>query len=187
MSSVQPHRHLETNASTDIGSFAQPIKLHRTIAFHRNQPPLLYDIVFKPDHTNVLNAQTLQPISAHLLNLAATLPRVSEIELSIRDLPWRIVVHSATRDPRHAITSLDILTAVHTALRKQISRKEWDALGSRSKMQDRVAETYARRCKHGKDSENGVRRSDFLLGRTMLAGIDAKPDGTFELVFGRGQ
>jgi hypothetical protein len=148
---------------------------------------MLYDIVFKPDHTNVLHAPSLQPISAHTLNLPATLPRVSEIELTCRELPWRIVVHSATKDPRHAITNLDILSAVHTALRKPISRKEWDSLGNGSKTQTRVADAYARRCQHGKDFENGVRRSDYLLGRTMLAGIDARPDGTYELVFVRGQ
>lgn len=164
-------------------AFVPNLKIHKTIALSPGQPSLVYNIIFKPSHQNILNGSTMTPISAHTLALSATLPRVTELTLTCRELMWPIVVTS-TANPQHAITNLDVIEAVHAQLNVPATRREWEALGHNSKPQARVADAYNRRCAQTRDWDNGVRRVDWLQGRTVLVGIESTPNG-HELVFSK--
>lgn len=164
--------------------FAQNTKIHRTIAVSHGQPALVYDVIHKPNHLNILHPSTQQPIPAHSLNLPATLPRVTELTLVCRDLIWPVIVTSTT-NPSHAITNLDVLECVHAALRIPVTRREWESIGHGSKLQARAADAYNKRCMVTKDWDRGVLRCDLLQGRTLLLGVESKADGSHELVFSR--
>lgn len=95
----------------------------------------------------------------------------------------------STTDPAHtALTNLDVLHAVYASLRAPVSRREWDALGAGSGAQRRVAEAYSKRCERTgsqREWDAGVRRVDWLCGRTVLCGVECRPDGGCELVFAK--
>lgn len=164
--------------------FAQNTKIHRTIAISHGRPALVYDVIHKPNHLNILHPDTHQPIPAHSLNLPATLPRVTELTLVCRELIWSVIVTSTT-NPSHAITNLDVLECVHAALRIPLTRREWESIGQGSKLQARAADAYNKRCMVTKDWDRGVLRCDLLQGRTLLLGVESRADGSHELVFSR--
>lgn len=124
----------------------------------------------------------MAPLAPHALNLPATMPRVSQLTLTINGLPWSIRVTSTT-NPLHAITNLDVVESIYASLRVPVSRREWEGLGHNSKVQLRITDAYGKRCAQTHDWEGGVRRSDFLLGRTILVGIESKADGAYEPIF----
>ena len=92
-------------------------------------------------------------------------------------------------DPAHtALTNLDVLHAVYQSLRTPVSRREWESIGSGSSSQRRIAEAYKNRCEiSGKQKEwdSGIRRIDWLCGRTMFHGVNVRADGQPELVFAK--
>jgi len=178
-----PQRATWSNPSHPM-PFAPKLKIHRTLSCTPAQPALVYDVIQKPNHLNILSAQTMGAISPHTLNLPATLPHVTELTLVCRDLLWPITVTSTT-DRSHAITSLDVIEAVHFALHIPITRAEWELLGQNPKVQARVADAFAKRSARSRDRENGVRRCDWLQGRTILLGIESRSNGSYELVFGK--
>ena len=165
-------------------SHSQPLKIHRTIAVSHSHPAIIYDVIHKPNHLNILPPQTHEPISPHALNLPATLPRVTELTLVSRELMWHVVVTSTT-NPQHAITNLDVIECVYDALRIPVSRREWESIGNGSRLQARAAEAYNKRCMQTRDWDKGVLRCDLLQGKTLLLGVESKADGTHELVFSR--
>ncbi|EJD06469.1 uncharacterized protein FOMMEDRAFT_17022 [Fomitiporia mediterranea MF3/22] len=193
-------------------TFAPSLKIHRQLASNNGSPAILYDVTRAPSHDNILappptsllasltrrSRAPPQPVPAHTLALPATRPFVPSLRLSLPassssmpvPLPrdWVInAVSIGTTDPAHtALTNLDVLHAVYSTLREPVSRREWDALGSGSNAQRRIAEAYSKRCERsGRQSEwdAGVRRVDYLCGRTMMCGIECRPDGMCELVF----
>lgn len=169
---------------TDPNNSLSPIKMHHTIAYSGRRPAIAYNVLHAPNHKNVLDPNTHTPMSSHILNLPATSPPTTELTLLSPHMPWPITVTSST-SPDHAITNLDVLQAVHAALRVPVSRQEWESLGDGSKTQRRVADAYERRCKEcAGDWSNGVRRSDWLGGRTTFFGVDAQVDGSHKLILG---
>lgn len=142
------------------------------------------------------------PVQAHTLALPATRPFVPELTLAFPAMPgvpadWSVRAVSrssatSSNDPsaaaRTALTNLDVIHAVYSTLRAPVSRREWEALGGGSSAQKRVAEAYKSRCEELRDPREwdaGVRRSDFLCGRTVFWGVDCRADGVCELVFSK--
>ncbi|KAL5526056.1 hypothetical protein ACEPAG_7394 [Sanghuangporus baumii] len=196
-------------------TFQPQLKVHRQLAYSSSSngpPPILYDVTRAPSHDNILAPPPTsfiasltrrsrgppQPVPAHTLALPATRPFVPSLSLYLpgpdsgmpiqcpRDWKINAVSMSAT-DPQHtALTNLDVLQAVYSSLREPVSRFEWEALGTGSNAQRRVAEAYSRRCEmtgSKREWESGIRRVDYLCGRTLLCGIEYRPDGICELVF----
>ena len=92
---------------------------------------------------------------------------------------------------RHAfVTNLDLLYALHTTLLTRVTPQEWEALGHGSRAQKEVTQAYEKRCKRmGGGWDGGVRRVDWLHGRTRLVGVEVdrygRDCGTGKLVFAR--
>lgn len=75
------------------------------------------------------------------------------------------------------LTNLDVMHALHKGLSLRVTPEEWEALGNESRAQRRVSRAYEKRCKVlGGGWEAGVRRIDFLGGKTALAGIEIVED-----------
>ena len=86
------------------------------------------------------------------------------------------------------ITNLDLLYAIHTTLFARVTPEEWEALGNGSKAQRKVTRAYEKRCSVMGGWEGGVRRVDWLGGKTHLIGIevDKSSGGSVgKLVFAR--
>lgn len=79
------------------------------------------------------------------------------------------------------ITNLDVLISVHEQLMLPVTQEEWAELGDgTSNLQRRIGRAYRRRCQqthHTGESgswADGVKRLDYLEGRTHLVGIEAR-------------
>lgn len=87
------------------------------------------------------------------------------------------------------ITNLDVLYAIHTTLLTPITPEEWEELGHGSKAQLKVTKAYEERCvRMGGGWEGGVRRVDWLGGKTRLVGVEvdkSEGKGVGKLVFGK--
>jgi hypothetical protein len=67
---------------------------------------------------------------------------------------------------------------VHSTLSKRVTAEEWNALGADSMEQRKVRKAYEKRCtKLGGGWESGVRRIDWLHGKTRLAGVEVDKNG----------
>lgn len=92
-----------------------------------------------------------------------------------------------------AVTNLDVLHAIHVTLSARVTQAEWDSLGSGSRAQRKATRAYEKRCTDmGGGWGAGVRRVDFLGGKTKLVGIEiasekigGEPVAIGKLVFSR--
>ncbi|TFK18842.1 hypothetical protein FA15DRAFT_241225 [Coprinopsis marcescibilis] len=76
------------------------------------------------------------------------------------------------------VSNLDVLCAVYTTLAMPVTHKEWDVLGDGSHEQRKIARAYERRCQDaGGGWDEGVKRVDFLKGKSVLVGIEASQRG----------
>ncbi|KXN82355.1 hypothetical protein AN958_02652 [Leucoagaricus sp. SymC.cos] len=75
------------------------------------------------------------------------------------------------------VTNLDVLHAIHITLSARVTQAEWDYLGSGSRAQRKATRAYEKRCTDmGGGWGAGVRRVDFLGGKTKLVGIEVATD-----------
>lgn len=182
--------------------------MHPLIAATRlHSAPISYDILYTPSTRTVLDRNTHLAVPSHTLSQPATDPPTSvsaRIVLRSDKFPWPVVVgpssasKSGTRfylggsetSSRSAISNLDLLYAIHTTLLTRVTPAEWEALGNGSRAQRKVTEAYEKRCKRmGGGWEGGVRRIDWLHGKTRLVGVEVdkygQGQGMGKLVFGK--
>lgn len=168
--------------------------------------PIQYDVGRAPSARTVLDCTTHSPVPAHTLAQPATDPPTAapdQVVLRSHKFPWTIVVkasspsssnkkikrsNSRSSVPGTVITNLDVLYAIHTTLLARVTPEEWEALGNGSKAQRKVTRAYEKRCSVMGDWEGGVRRVDWLGGKTHLIGVEvdrSSGGGVGKLVFAR--
>ncbi|KAF7976652.1 hypothetical protein HWV62_5981 [Athelia sp. TMB] len=199
MSSVSLNLH---DAQRRTGS----LHMHPLLAATRlHNAPISYDILYTPSTRTILDRNTHLAVPSHTLAQPATDPPTSvsaRIVLRSDKFPWPVVVGPSSqsgsrfylggseKSSRAAITNLDLLYALHTTLLTRVTPAEWEALGRGSRAQRKVTEAYEKRCKRmGGGWEGGVRRIDWLHGKTRLVGIEVdkygQGQGQGKLVFGK--
>ena len=166
--------------------------MHPLFAYSRLHHSALiqYDVSRTPSAQTVMDCTTHSPVPANTLAQAATDPPTAapdQLLLGSHKFPWTIVVkagspypsnkktkHSGSRSPVTGtlITNLDVLYAIHTTLIAQVTSEEWEALGEGSTAERKVTRAYEKRCSVMGDWEGGVRRVDWLGGKTHLIGIE---------------
>lgn len=80
---------------------------------------------------------------------------------------------SSSGNSPEAITNLDVLYAIHATLSVRVTQAEWNLLGNGSRAQRKATRAYEKRCTDmGGGWGAGVRRVDFLGGKTKLVGVE---------------
>ncbi|KAJ6488800.1 hypothetical protein C8R45DRAFT_1073979 [Mycena sanguinolenta] len=176
------------------------LTLHPLFSYIRpvEHAPISCDMLYPPSSRTILDRSTRTPISYETLAEPATQPPLyDQLVLHVKcdvttwHFPWEIVVrpnaagaslpsNSVAESPRLnrrkqplPITNLDVLFALYDALSERVTEEEWARLGHRSRVQRQTRRAYERRCvKLGGGWEAGVRRIDWLDGRTRLVGIE---------------
>jgi len=201
----------------DPHGIVRPTSLHMHPLFastRLHRAPISYDVTYTPSSRTVLDCTTRMAVPAHTLAQPATDPPTSassRLILRSDKFPWPVVVgpsssssssgyssgsgyggslgHSRSRSSSN-ISNLDLLYALHATLLARVTPQEWEALGHGSRAQRKVTRAYEKRCtKMGGGWEGGVRRLDWLHGKTRLVGIEVEKHGngtnTGKLVFGK--
>ena len=149
---------------------------------------ILYDVCQTPSAQTVMDSTTHSPVSAHTLTQPATDPPTTapdHLLLKSRKFPWTVVVKASSPSPSeetersnwcspitaNVITNWDVLCAVHTTLITRITPEEWAALGNESPAQQRISRAYEERFSVMGGRKKGIRRVDWLDGKTHLIGI----------------
>ncbi|KAJ7702791.1 hypothetical protein B0H17DRAFT_923109 [Mycena rosella] len=160
---------------------------------HLDHAPISCDLAYPPSTRSILDRRTRITIDDETLDEPATEPALyTQLVLKCELFPWDVVVRPDASGPcpppaksarhpftrRRPITNRDVLFAVYDALAERATPEEWADLGPRSRAQRRISHAYEQRCvKLGGGWEAGVRRIDWLDGRTRLVGIGLK-DGS---------
>ncbi|KAL0057812.1 hypothetical protein AAF712_015538 [Marasmius tenuissimus] len=178
-----------------------------------NRAPISYDVMYPPSSSTIVDRSTRTAVPSHTLGQPATdPPTLGKLVLRSDKFPWAIVVHagvstSSSSTPKSAakfylagssshmsqhtrVSNLDLIHALHHTLAARVTKEEWDALGNGSRSQRKVTKAYERRCRAmGGGWDQGVKRIDWLGGKTKLIGVDvdkaASDSGVAKLVFGK--
>ncbi|KAJ7037668.1 hypothetical protein C8F04DRAFT_1035562 [Mycena alexandri] len=156
---------------------------------HLDHAPISCDTIYPPSSRSILDRSTRASIPYETLDEPATEPAVySQLVLKCDLLPWEVIVRpnasgaapaKSTRFPftrRRPVTNVDVLFALYDTLTECVTEDEWARLGHRSRAQRKISRAYEQRCiKLGGGWETGVRRIDWLDGRTRLVGIEMAP------------
>ena len=159
-------------------------QIHPAITYSGLTPYLCFDLAFPPSYLLSPSSPALgsdrssgsstsfESVDMTLLSEQATYPASPSITLFTEALPWSITVTGKST----FVTVYDILQALHTSLRLQVTAMEWGSLSQAS--QDVIAASFHKRAggfsdriKMEKQLCKGIRRLDFLVGRTRLYGI----------------
>ena len=159
-------------------------QIHPAITYTSTTPFLRFDLAFPPSYLLVPDSPTLGSdyssassssygsVNPSLLSEQATYPASPSITLLTEALPWSITVTAKST----FVTVYDVLQALHSSLRLQVTKVEWASLSRAS--QDVIAASFHKRVdgfsdrlKREKQLGKGVRRLDFLVGRTRFYGI----------------
>ncbi|KAJ7167088.1 hypothetical protein C8R46DRAFT_1272376 [Mycena filopes] len=151
-----------------------PIQIHSLLSFMPFTPPnVRYDFA-QPLHTisPQLTPSFLDP---------ATYPPLPALTIVCRHLAWPIRVSASL--PTGFVSVLDVLTSVHTNLRLAVRWAEYNALPSADTRRS-VDDAYFTRCRLVEDRNareietlKGVKRVDFLLGKTHFLGLSGPVEG----------
>ncbi|KAF9255130.1 hypothetical protein L218DRAFT_366393 [Marasmius fiardii PR-910] len=146
-------------------------RAHSLLAYSGSHHPLLNFDVTLP-----ISAMTARyhPLPSSLLSESALSPAVPSLVLTTHHLPWSITIYPSNLN---YVTVRDVLEGIYRVLRKNVSHNEYGWITSH-KEQSRVNEAYERRYSRIRDysasreeKQGGVRRVDFLRGRTRFMGI----------------
>ena len=172
--------------------------IHPAITYTGLPPCLFFDLAFPPSYLLVPDSPflgsdcsstpsssgSIESVNLLPLSEPAIYPATSTITLLADALPWSVTVTTKST----FITIFDVLQALHSSLRHQVTKAEWASLSRASR--DVIAASFHKRVdgfsdriKREKQLGKGVRRLDFLVGRTRFFGISAfgeKP-GVYEV------
>ena len=164
---------------------------HSALASPTFAPPSLHDIFANPQGARLDVAYPPHPDRLHIhhshLSMAATHPPTKVMTIVAPGLPWSIVVQPATTSSPF-VTVLDVLHALYTNLHKPIKQAEFEAV-SRS-YRDSISNAWHRRLDNipfASDAKTerarGVRRMDFLLGKTCVKRLRFSISGRDEVIW----
>ncbi|KAJ4488919.1 hypothetical protein C8J55DRAFT_410602, partial [Lentinula edodes] len=168
--------------------------LHMHPLFAASSPdspaPICYDVARPPSRTSVRckfaesahEAASSNPrsttngeaVPAHVLAEPATDPStLGKLVLKSDRFPWEVIVTAGCAEApsvnsRPVVTNNDVLHALYHTLHAHVLHSEWDTLDSDRFRQRRVSRAYQRQ---GREEQEGVRRVDWLMGRTRFVGI----------------
>ncbi|KAL0564701.1 hypothetical protein V5O48_017341 [Marasmius crinis-equi] len=160
--------------------------------------------------STIVDRSTRTAVPSHTLGQPATdPPTLGKLVLRSDKFPWAVVVHAGISSTNASgsksaakfylggsssastrVSNLDLMHAVYATLCARVTKEEWEALGAGSRAQRKVTKAYERRCRAlGGGWDQGVKRIDWLSGKTRLIGVEvdkaASDSGVAKLVFGK--
>lgn len=152
--------------------------MHYSLAVPANKIPLVVWDIFQP--TSSLRAASSQyPIYP---SLSAIEPPVQSLRIVCKDMPWMIRI----KKKEGFVTVSDVFEAIYIQMQEQIIHSEWRLMSSRH--QKNIIQQWNQRSAAAKaagqhdNHDGGIRRVDYLLGRTAFIGLKQDPDMVKELV-----
>ncbi|KAJ7622185.1 hypothetical protein FB45DRAFT_927184 [Roridomyces roridus] len=146
-------------------------KLHPLLAYS-SHPMLTYDLSLHPSSL----ATTHHGLSSARMSEPAVYPSQSTITISTPHLPWSFTISASSRTLGY-VTVADVLAALYSGLRTNITGVEFQSLGN-EKLMRRVTAAYTARYNrlkghrgYGHEKASGVKRIDYLMGCTQLKGL----------------
>lgn len=139
-------------------------------------PPSLHDLLANPQGARLDVAFPPHPdrlrIHQSHLSMAATHPPAKVMKVVAAGLPWCITVEPTTTSSPF-VTVLDVLHALYASLHKPIKQAEFDAVSQSyrdmiSKAWHRRLDKIPSRSDEKAERARGVRRMDFLLGKSCI-------------------
>jgi hypothetical protein len=174
-------------------------RIHPAITYTGIPPYLCFDLAFPPSYLLVpdspalssgsssSSSRSVENASLMLLYEPAIHPATPSITLLTEALPWSITVTAKSS----FVTLFDVLQALHSSLRLQVTKAEWASLSRASK--NAISASFHKRVsrfsdhvKREKQLGKGVRRLDFLVGRTRLFGLSpfGEKQGVYKVDWG---
>ncbi|KAJ3486666.1 hypothetical protein NLI96_g4071 [Meripilus lineatus] len=149
-----------------------------------NIPSFIWDVTLPLETITQAPFSTPPTVSLQtVMREPATRPGLHEIVIRVEDFPWKIVVKPYRPTPAHPypeVTVYDVLYALSANLNLPVLRSEYSQLPDH--LRPGVDRAYYARCdrilsQRDRDEEirRGVRRVDFLAGRTTFKGL--RPGG----------
>lgn len=173
---LPPTKHHSSQRSR-TAHYNSPLRLHRLL-HDSSHPDLLFDVRNPPTSARA----SRHSITPNELNEPATAPPVPSMTILSPYLSWSIKVtptgYSRSRDSYY-VTVWDVLSAVHSSLRKSVHQAEYDRLGRGSPYENRVRKAYHGRytmyphhsSAYQEEKMGGVRRVDFLAEYVKFMGL----------------
>ena len=121
------------------------------------------------------------------LNQQATIPPTAQLSIvcgRFDPFPWRVDVFN-----RNGVTIFDVLQGIHDCVHTRMRRREWGTLARDQR--NRMSATFHERCAHAMDqwaeTEEGVKRMDYLGISNRFSGISLRKGTTCVLTVDRNK
>lgn len=153
-----------------------PVAIHPILAYHPYIFPVNYNVSYPPNTASANIRASPINLDSYCLAEPATNPPIRVLSLQNDLLPWRCEIRASTHP---YVTVEDVLTQLYRFLRTPGTREEFKAAPSQH-VRDSVAETYHNRClrassaeEYAEEQRKGLKRVDFLMGRTTFMGLSS--------------
>ncbi|KAG5643887.1 hypothetical protein DXG03_009517 [Asterophora parasitica] len=164
---------------SEVKEFNDPITrtAHELLAYKNRQEPIFVDLRFAPQRTldfPLLNRRYNQVDFDQL----ATQPAAQDMRLYHDSLPWYIDI--VQRCP-NGITVFDVIRELYTQLSVPIQDRHWYNDTLTPVHHEKMSREWEARVQRQAEGYNGVRRVDFLHGKTIFLGLKRGPRGLWEI------
>ncbi|KAI9458763.1 hypothetical protein HD554DRAFT_2139124 [Boletus coccyginus] len=156
-----------------------PVAIHPLLAFHPYVPSIIYNVSLLPNTLAPNVHASPQSLTTRVLDEPATQPAMHTMTLVINQLPWRLT----TKPTKHYVSVRDLLEALYCFLRHPVLPSEYNMLPMQA-LKDEVSTAFHNRCGSAPSTaaadeqyKKGVKRVDFLRGRTRFMGLSSTKVG----------
>ncbi|KAG0695056.1 hypothetical protein DFH29DRAFT_957057 [Suillus ampliporus] len=153
-----------------------PVAIHPILAYHPYIFPINYDVSYTPNTAAANIKASPFVLDSYCLSQPATNPPIPVLSLQNDLLPWRCEIRASTRP---FVTIEDVLSQLYRFLRVPGTREEFKAAPSQH-VRDAIAGAYHNRCmratsaeEYAEEQRKGLKRVDFLTGRTTFMGLSS--------------
>ncbi|KAH7920958.1 hypothetical protein BV22DRAFT_1020262 [Leucogyrophana mollusca] len=169
-----------SNSRTSEISDSSKLSLHPYLRHDRGLPPAILDL--RQDLQTLTFHEIDHPVTYKDLAHSCTIPPTPFMRIYHSRLPWYIDIHATNSN---FISIGDFFIALYASLYKRIHRSDYwnDELDETDRNTLRLA--WTERCRTPEEKADGVKRVDFLRGKTVFEGLVRGKNGMWQLKTGR--
>ncbi|KAJ2915791.1 hypothetical protein MD484_g4639, partial [Candolleomyces efflorescens] len=168
-----PQRSKTLPPQASAPTHSPKLKIHPYLESSSSRhPAIVYDLLDPPSQAS-RHHHTLSPSA---LSDPATSPPTQMLTIQFPNLPGSWELRITGSSSRGYVTLGDVLERIYGDLRQSITQREWESL--RRSEQARTREAYENRYRryrtqavYLKEKAGGMKRIDFLLGKTKFLGL----------------